>query len=87
MKTAEAWSKEISNSTKDVSKELCTSIATSEIKQIQLDAMKEGMRRAAKQTDVIKAEPYCDSCNPLNVCDYINKAILIAAEQLTEKDL
>lgn len=47
------------------------------IKQIQLDAMKEGMRRAAK---------VCDRTN-LTCKDAHRKAILTAAEKLTEKDL
>ena len=58
------------------------------IKQIQLDAMKEGMRKAA-QTE-------CDEMR-MNYLDYgrdyeyavndCKKAILTAVEQLTEKDL
>lgn len=48
-----------------------------EIKAIQLDAMKEGMRRA---TDKIQPLKYRGLFNMRN-------AILTAAEQLTEKDL
>jgi len=45
------------------------------IKQIQLDAMKEGMRRAA------------DTCNHWDTGDKNEERILSASEQLTEKDL
>ena len=53
------------------------------IKQIQLDAIKEGMRRAADiliKTEVEGRHPWC-------VREESHKAILTAAEQLTEKDL
>jgi len=46
------------------------------IKQIQLDAMREGMRRAAE----IAEARHLDG-------DMHSEAILSAAEQLTEKDL
>ena len=50
------------------------------IDQIQLDAMKEGMRRAATHTYNYVYADY-------NVAVGIEKDILTAAEQLTEKDL
>lgn len=52
-------------------------ITESQIKQIQLDAMKEGMRRAAEVAYKIN-----------DGHDWpVTRAILTAAEQLTEKDL
>jgi len=90
MKTAEEWIKD----TRDYSKldiPLCEDLSPNLVRQIQLDAMKEGMRRAAKiaegetfavggiRTDLEVA--YDQGCND---CE---KAILTAAEQLTEKDL
>lgn len=54
-----------------------TDDAIQTIREIQLDAMKEGMRRAAKI-------PYQSGItSPVDASD----AILTAAEQLTEKDL
>ena len=54
------------------------------IREIQLDAMKEGMRRAAKEVE--KLDP-----NMYNETEYqfskYSKAILTAAEQLTMKGL
>lgn len=50
----------------------------SKIKQIQLDAMREGMRRAA---DIVKTH------EPERTEVGYRKAILTASEQLTEKDL
>lgn len=52
------------------------------IKQIQLDAMKEGMRRAANQLDVA----YHLGSASASALSYRDN-ILTAAEQLTEKDL
>ena len=57
----------------------------SELKAVQLDAMKEGMRRAAKICN--------DQWKQMEVpaerlqIYYAEKGILTAAEQLTEKDL
>jgi len=55
------------------------------IREIQLDAMKEGMRRAA---DIVKKCAWGDTNNyeTLYKPDP-DEAILTAAEQLTEKDL
>jgi hypothetical protein len=86
MKTAEEWSKIINAS--DV---CCTSegggLWESQdtyklIKQIQLDAIKEGMRRAAK----LAQEEYEVRHQTKGQCA-ANEAILTAAEHLTEKDL
>jgi len=58
-------------------------------KVIRLDAMKEGMRRAANQ---IRNELECCNCEP-GTCEVCTAKfnsmtdILTAAEQLTEKDL
>jgi hypothetical protein len=75
MKTAEKWNSQI---WQDGSKEAHNYQI---IKQIQLDAMKEGMRRAAKTItpDVYK--------NRIKRQEEGVQAILTAAEQLTEKDL
>jgi hypothetical protein len=54
------------------------------VPQIQLDAMKEGMRRAAELADnPVRLEPGYSHLTQQN----IKQAILTAAEQLTEKDL
>lgn len=56
-------------------------LTENDIEQIQLDAMKEGMRRAAGVKPILQpAEGY-------TYIKHQNKVILIAAEQLTEKDL
>jgi len=51
------------------------------IKQIQLDAMREGMRRAAETINPC-SNPNCGN----DECD-LGRKILTAAEQLTTKDL
>lgn len=54
------------------------------ISQIKLDALREGMRRAAEIADKTASE------NCMKVADespWPHEAILSAAEQLTEKDL
>lgn len=60
-----------------------------EIKQIQLDAMKEGMRRAAEIVmPPMREEHEYEQCKEYDqMCKSIGQAILTAAEQLTEKDL
>ena len=60
----------------------CPDVALTEtIALIQLDAMKEGMRRAAGVKPILQpAEGY-------TYIKHQNKVILAAAEQLTEKDL
>jgi len=58
-------------------------------KQIQLDAMKEGMRRAAeqaRQTGLLYGD-YDPSRDGRIVGNAAQEDILTAAEQLTEKDL
>ena len=59
----------------------CCESVTDFIKQIQLAAIKEGMRRAAKVSRDANAQPM-----PFIQIE-ITQAILTAAEQLTEKDL
>ena len=56
-------------------------LTENDIQQIQLDAIKEGMRRAAEIC--VKYKNYGDLYPPINT----RKTILTAAEQLTEKDL
>ena len=73
MKTAEAWN--LHEGCGDMGMP-CACGQCQRIKQIQLDAMKEGMRRAAGLCDADFYEH--------NEC---RKTILTAAEQLTEKNL
>lgn len=80
MKTAEEWATDI-NGIKWLDNSHPT--MTNVVKQIQLDAMKEGMRRAANVTLNISAAPVSRKL----IKDEIKEAILTAAEQLTEKDL
>lgn len=88
MKTAEEWIKLIAEaSDKELSQDVigCTPrgkkgrevfIMDYDITPIQLDSMKEGMRRAA------------EIANRLDIPDdMLRDTILTAAEQLTEKDL
>lgn len=83
MKTAEEWIKTTGATG------ICSPIFNDtsifdveEVKQIQLDALKEGARRAAKR---IETPPYGTNMQG----NYISatEAILTAAEQWTEKDL
>jgi len=55
-------------------------------RQIQLDAMKEGARRAATVV-VENNQPVFDLPTRLHTRQALGQAILAAAEQLTEKDL
>lgn len=55
------------------------------IQQIQLDAVKQGMRRAA--VIVENNQPVFDLPTRLYTRQALGQAILAAAEQLTEKDL
>ncbi len=71
MKTAEEWNKQLDSKMGIEEREQ----DVERIKQIQLDAMKEGMRRAAKMHEL------GDSVHSME------ETILSAAEQLTEKDL
>ena len=91
MKTAEEWATEI-----DHCQEVCGVMQQHElaahVKQIQLDAMREGMRRAAvivlnRQqilTHLGEQELYRVTVHELGIR---KDSILTAAEQLTEKDL
>lgn len=56
-------------------------VTESDIKQIQLDAMKEGMLRAARNANQISCRPGGGTALE------VKQAILSDAEQLTEKDL
>lgn len=56
------------------------------IKQVKLDAIKEGMRRAAAVV-VENNQPVFDLPTRLHTRQALGKAILTAAEQLTIKDL
>lgn len=88
MKTAEEWANEMNHG---CARQRPDHIALSEIKQIQLDGIKEGMRRAA-----VIAEGETFASGGIRTgwetayeqgCNDCEKAILTAAEQLTEKDL
>jgi hypothetical protein len=81
MKTAEEWLDNIGGGSPIGDEADLMMIAI--IKQIQLDAMKEGMRRAAEieQTTADIGTDYDAGWN------HKTQAILTAAEQLTEKKL
>lgn len=55
------------------------------VEQIQLDAMKEGARRAAEEANKVKHSIHEAGC--LTTMANIYDAILTTAEQWTEKDL
>jgi hypothetical protein len=55
------------------------------VKQIQLDAMKEGMMRAAYINKI--TSPHITMTGSSSICENRKNAILTAAEHLTEKDL
>jgi len=85
MKSAEEWRKSryFGNNSEDGIETI--------VQQIQLDAMKEGMRRAAV---VAEGETYAtggirndEEASYEKGCLAAQKAILTTAEQLTEKDL
>ena len=82
MKTAEEWIDDLRH-TKCVGDMMC-GVTNVELKQIQLDAMKEGMRRAVEQytIEMRKHYPQYVPVEELN----ITQAILIAAEQLTNQE-
>lgn len=61
-------------------------ISKNEIQQIQLDAMKEGMRRAATVVEE-NNQPVFNLPTRLHTRKALGQAILTAAEQLIEKDL
>jgi len=77
MKTAEEWNGWPVSGQEH--KAGCDCIICKRNRLIQLDALREGMRRAAHQ--VVKGDTFCHG-EP-----YWFEQILTAAEQLTEKDL
>lgn len=77
MKTTEEWVKKFCPSRDIFAHLVYHPITEAEVKQIQLDAMREGMRRAAEIVVTDEATSY----------GVIKAHILSAAEQLTEKDL
>lgn len=84
MKTAKEWFNEEYYNISDTSPITFGEI----VKRIQLDAMKEGMRRAAEigmNKSPMPRPP--DDMTTLEKRTTIVNAILTAAEQLTEKDL
>jgi len=89
MKTAEQWWNE--QSIDSSGKRFVPFLSRELIKQIQLDAMKEGMRRAAgivDDTDVVDVSSYYAQLGDAwETKNNARKSILTAAEQLTEKDL
>ena len=78
MKTAEQWCKD--------EKTRLIPMHVPDIQQIQLDAMREGMRRAA-ETVHPKGKPCPNSITYINTIASAKDNILSAAESLTEKDL
>lgn len=87
MKTAEEWMSQMSG----LNNPALLTVNRMAIREIQLDAMKEGMRRAAT---IAEGETFAvggvhtewEVAYDKGCCD-CEKAILTAAEQLTEKDL
>ena len=84
MKTAEEWMKQVIIPPTDQREEYLAIF-----QQIQLDAMKEGARRAADKCSIIGLQygdydPDRDGRIP---CNAARDAILNTAEQWTEKDL
>lgn len=89
MKTAEEWAIDI-NGIKWLDNSHPT--MTNVVKQIQLDAMKEGMRRAADEVEmkgvgIIERQTVNGKFDAWMYRGSMKEAILTAAEQLTEKDL
>jgi len=80
MKTAEEWIEETTGSPK------CrlTTIGACSIEEIQLDAMKEGMRRAA---EIARWKHPISSSAAHYEAKRTTESILTTAEQLTIKDL
>lgn len=76
MKTAEEWMSQMSG----LNNPALLIVNRMAIREIQLDAMKEGMRRAAKITKQMITGGDCGH-------EGTTKAILSAAEELTEKNL
>lgn len=88
MKTAEEWLEPIKDMTFETRAEQ-DAHTRRYLKQIQLDAMKEGMRRAADNASKIGLQygDYDPSRDGRIVGNAIRDTIFTAAEQLTEKDL
>lgn len=82
MKTAEEWMNQMSG----LNNPALLTVNRMAIHEIQLDAMKEGMRRAATVV-VENNQPVFDLPTRLHTRQALGQAILTAAEQLTEKDL
>ena len=61
-------------------------VTEQQIRQIQLDALKEGMRRAASVVITLTHDD-CYNGSRYSIPEKCKQAILSAAEQLTEKDL
>ena len=82
MKTANEWCKENEQAWESGDGEACKLVVVDEtvIKQIQLDAMREGMRRAAS----VKLPP---ANGELDFWLKHNQAILSAANSFTEQDI
>lgn len=80
MKTAEEWAKRVQNSKEPWAKLVAG---------IQLDAMREGMKRAAVIAEIpANANPISEyGKGTLNGHYWAKQSILSAAEQLSEKDL
>jgi len=84
MKTAEEWTKHIREAGNHLSTEHLFEVEIpAVVKEIQLDAIREGMRRARKLVNEIEV----DGRNPWCVREEAFKSIFYAAEQLTTKDL
>lgn len=91
MKTAEEWMKQLGGQTSTGEHPPLITINRMTIREIQLDAMKEGMRRAAT---IAEGETFVSGGIRTGWetayeqgCNDCEKAILTAAEQLIEKDL
>ena len=97
MKTAEEWSREYWKLKQNPPSRVDGKTPSMHewdilVQQIQLDAMKEGMRRAANKVSNVNERPsYPEDVNYRSGMKWMRgeceQAILTAAEQLTEKDL
>jgi hypothetical protein len=87
MKSAEEWANALNEALPLLTKPVPVNCVEFIVKQIQLDAIKEGMRRAVNVVEhnhLHSSKCLCASCVATNG-DV--EAILTAAEQLTEKNL